>query len=385
MSWARRAALAAAVAAAAAIGIAPPAFAATVSGSLNTPADGSTASTAPAITGSFRWEGGIDTISLSVVGETGQPGTSVSGTCDNPPEGVSCSEGGRAVAIEWTPVLTQNGRYSARATVSGKQGQNGNRPDPAQSIRSFQLSAPPAPPRGVRADVAEDRSVTVSWRANTETDMLGYVVYRSFGGAGARAVGEIPHGTRSTYSYTDANTSKAGGPYQYHVIATRDDGSGGGVSSEPSTEVTAQVPEPPATTTTSVPTSPTTRPGGGGGGTPTTTPASGGGGGTVRPGGVDLSDFRGLVSRGELPAQPPPTLPDTGFNPTLDYGDRELPEDQELGEDEPGLALPDLVSDGFDGRRPTLVLIASGLVLFVFAMHLRLLARRVEPIEKPLF
>ena len=198
-----------------------------------------------------------------------------------------------------------------------------------------------------------------------------------------RAVGEIPHGTRSSYSYTDPGTTKAGGSYQYYVVATRDDGSGGGVSSEPSSEVNANVPGPPPTTTTTQPTTSTTEPG--------STP------GTTVPG-SDPSSWRRAswrrrlvrlprpsCQRGELPAQPPPTLPDTGFNPTLDYTD-ELPLDEgdEEAQDDPSLSLPSVITDGFDGRRPTLVLIAAGLALFVFAMHLRLLARRVEPIEKPL-
>ena len=185
MSGFRRAALAAAVAAAAVLTVATPAFAATVSGGFSSPADGASSATPPTIVGSFSWQPGIDTISLAVSGDSGQPGTSVSGTCANPPEGVTCSDAGRTASVSWTPALTQNGRYTVRATVSGKPGQNGNTPDPATPTKSFILAAPPEPPRAVHAEVATDRSVTVSWRANSEPDMLGYVVYRSYEGAGA--------------------------------------------------------------------------------------------------------------------------------------------------------------------------------------------------------
>jgi hypothetical protein len=381
VTTARRAAFAVAVVAAAVLGIAPAALAATVSGGLTSPSDGAVSAEAPTITGSFEWGQGIDTISLSVTGDSGQPGASVSGTCVNPPDGVTCSENGRKADVSWTPTLTYNGSYTIKATVSGKGG-GGAPPDPARVTRAFTLAAPPQPPRNVVVDVAEDRSVTIAWRANTEPDMLGYVVYRGYDGGSPRAVGQVPHGTRTSYSFNDTGTTEAGGTYQYQVVAQRNDGSGGPVPSQPSAEVSANVPEPPPTTTTTAPPTVTTTPGGttttrpATVGTPSTTPRSGGS--------VDLSQFGSLVNRGELPSEPPPTLPDTGFNPTLDYEDPEdTISDEEATTDDPSLALPRIISDGFDGRRPTLVLVASGLVLFVFAMHLRLLARRAAAIQEP--
>jgi hypothetical protein len=378
----RRAALAAAVAAAAVLGVATPAFAATVSGGFTSPAEGETFAAPPTITGSFHWEQGIESIALALTGDSGQPGASVSGTCANPPDGVTCTDGGRTADVSWSPTLTYNGHYTVKATVSGKAGQNAA-PQPARVSRTFALQAPPEPPRNVIVDVSDDRSVVIAWRANTEPDMLGYIVYRGYDGGSPRAVGQVPHGTRANYSYNDTGTTEAGGSYQYQVVAIRDDGSGGPVPSEPSSEASADVPEPPPTTTTTeVPPSTTTP---GGDTTATTRAGSSTSPTTPRGGSVDLSQFGSLVNRGQLPSQPPPTIPDTGFDPTLDYGDPQdtLPDEEELPE-EPDLALPQVISDGVDGRRPTLVLVASGLALFVFAMHLRVLARRTAAIPEQL-
>ena len=84
---------------------------------------------------------------------------------------------------------------------------------------SFHVEIPPATPTGVTADKPEDSSlVTVKWKANPESDIAGYVVFRSYAGDAGKQVGAV-EGTKT--SWTDDLAGKAPGQYKYAVYAVR--------------------------------------------------------------------------------------------------------------------------------------------------------------------
>lgn len=81
---------------------------------------------------------------------------------------------------------------------------------------TFTLTSAPASPSGLKA-VAGDTKVTLSWTANTETDLAGYNVYRSaFSGSGYTKVNTGGLVSKATTSYID--TGLTNGTTYYYVI-----------------------------------------------------------------------------------------------------------------------------------------------------------------------
>jgi hypothetical protein len=91
-----------------------------------------------------------------------------------------------------------------------------------EGLQSSELSAapadltPPAPPRGVRAIAGPGLVVSLSWEFNRESDLRGYLVYRS-DGAG-RLPQRLTESPLKSPTMTDRSV-RSGGRYRYTVTA----------------------------------------------------------------------------------------------------------------------------------------------------------------------
>ncbi|MDQ1394980.1 MAG: hypothetical protein QOG64_239 [Acidimicrobiaceae bacterium] len=287
--------------------------------------------------------------------------------------------------FSWTASLGNKGvngayRFTARADVlllCNDQGDPGTYDaDPVD----FKIAAPPAAPTGVRAKPAADRSVTLSWNANTEPDLTGYTVYRT----ASNAAGCVPPGTvdaiggASETAYTDRlDPNDPGGPVCYYVTAARrgaDDASPAVLSGY---SKWASVTLPPAD-----PNGASSAPGGSAAG------SSGSSGSPGTPGGAaGISGFSGgSISGSSNKASARPQVaqpPDPGFNPNLPF---QGANDKEDGAGDPAAvaaavppsgALPLRGASSTDRVR-TLGAFAGGLVAAVVLGHLLLLRREVK-------
>ena len=221
--------------------------------------------------------------------------------------------------FDWPVSLPYNGIYTVRVDGTGTETPvDFNGPEADSRTNTFKVEAPPATPSGVKATVDQaKRTITISWAANPEPDVLGYGVYRKDGSQALYAGA----GT----SYTDTLGSLPAGTYQYRVYAVRPnaDGTAAIVSVAPATDmgkVNSQPPPPPTSSTTPSGTS-------GGSGTKTggtTNATSGAGSSTKTPtvathGKVDLSGFTALLPNGKLPTARQTPAPDSGFGETLPF------------------------------------------------------------------
>lgn len=237
---------------------------------------------------------------------------------------------------------------------------------------TFSVAAPPANPTGVKTVVdAASRAVTVTWAANTEPDMLFYVVQRAKGASTefAQVGSPVAH---PTAELVDTTTAESGGDYRYQVVAVRRGAQPDeGVSSDPSAlspESTATVADPPAPATTA--------PGTPGASTPPTTLPANSPGALTTSGKVDLNGFTNVQSqaRRSTPRTVPP--PDTGFQDTLPFAAQpdqgeEAEEGGELGEvaaDSPQFRELGEIEEGPDRQR-TMAFFAAGLLATVLLMH----------------
>jgi len=236
----------------------------------------------------------------------------------------------------------------------------------------FYVSAPPQTPSGVKTSVDDSqRSITVSWNANPEPDLVMYVVGRYYG---TSTGGKAFFVDASQTSYVDNLGTNPAGSYRYDVYAVRKaaKSSEQSIPSKAAGTSTASVRSAPPTTNT------TTGPGGG---TTATTASPSGSGSSSSSGpalaqhGTNVSGFGNLLSQsGGLPsrsASPPATLePDPGFDQTLPYGARPP---AQTGNDNNSTALgaPDSQRLASSKERPTsLLFLAAGLLATVLLMHL---------------
>lgn len=361
---------------------------------------------------------------------------------DHPGFGTICEEsvGAAATYVEidcvWdTTAYPDDGGLSANrpyvVRISAENGQRGMFSPPPErhtAERNVVVVNPVSTPRDVNLSFSEaGRQVTVSWAANPEPDVTGYVVQERFGSRAWRTVGEA--GGKSTRFIRRLSTP---GTYRYQVAARRSAGSPddhlqsafAGPADEPR-EIVVPEPKRPAPTTS------TTRPGGkaperdpgpgpgpglspeppgddpgvpapvASGGSVSEDPAAAGEAGAEgeaapagRPGNRPAA---GLVTRiqpgtpgsvgsqevfsGKLVDKQPPSVrttapePDGPFSETLPYPEPEPPAvEEDEGLERVLVGLPSVIAD--DDRRALVAPLAAGLLLFVFAMHAFYLSRR---------
>ena len=293
--------------------------------------------------------------------------------------------------VSFSLSLPYNGRYKAEITATGNDSLLGLGQDTTRKgAVEFALVAPPVAPRNVRTSVdAATREVTIAWAANTEPDLLFYLVQRSAGG------GEFALAAKTTeLTVVDTVPAATGGDFTYQVIAVRAGAvADEGINSNPSAATAAAVAAPvappttvpatPGETTVSVPASTvTTAPGTTAPPpTPTTTASTippGNPGALSRSGTVDLSGLRALQAQpAPAPRVSPPTTADTGFEETLPFDTSAAPEDTGTFEPEGGTEFDESAFDenelGAESdieKTRALAFLAAGLLATVLLMHL---------------
>ena len=270
--------------------------------------------------------------------------------------------------FDWTATIPENGSYEAVVSVSYRDWPYQlNAPYRYEMRRAFVVEAPPAPVKGITTKVNEtERTVAVKWTANTEPDLLGYVVSRSYN-KGAYTVLKAVEGDTTTYTdvLTDDN---AAGSYRYQVRAVREgaDPEGDVIVGDPGTSAATSVKTAPASGTT-----------------PTTAAGSSGSiaaqpGGAAKPatplqsGKIDAAKFNNLLGEASLGAAPKDTSPltpraaepieeDGGFSDRLPYGPDGIPGTQDDGEGSMSLGVDEASTS--NNERPTTLLSLAGAAL----------------------
>ena len=272
-------------------------------------------------------------------------------------------------------------RYSYAAEVPFAPTSNGTYPlfvciNGLPRIRADVLVRLPAPTVTNLVAAADGHAVDLSWddMRGAAPDLSGYRVERSIGDGSFTALETV--GADAT-TYRDTSLPAAGGKATYRVIALRPlVGEAAASNSAQATFAAA-----PTDTTggggsgTGGGSGGTGGGGTGGGGSTGGTGSSGGGAGGPAIGG--RSSIRvprvGTPSRNFFPPLLAPPV-DTGFSEELPF------EDVEPGEDDPVLPDDELaVADVPLPGRGLAVPFATGLVLAVWALHLRFLARAARP------
>jgi hypothetical protein len=252
-----------------------------------------------------------------------------------------------------------NGSYAVYVCING-----------VPRLDTVALVHMPAPTVTNLVATASGHDVKLTWddARPMARDLSGYRIERSLGSGAFEPVESIGP---NTPSFTDTTIPAGGGEATYRVIATRPEVADGAASN---TAAASYQPAPAGSTGSGG------GPGGGGGtGTTGGSGGSGGSNGAVipgRPSGSGSSAIRvprvGTPSRNFFPALLAPPV-DTGFSEELPYDEQAEPGDE--------LAGDDLASDAVDGLpgKGLAIPIAVGLVLGVWGLHLRFLARAARP------
>jgi len=219
---------------------AAPAMAGPPNVSVVSPSNGSTVSTAaPQVAGtvSASSPGGVvsGALQITVTSSAGRPGfaSTIPSWCGQS----SCS-----FTLNVSPGLAYNGQYQLSVDAQESDPPLNSSHSTAYDA-SFSVNAPPVAPQGVAAQPATDgSSITVSWNANPEPDIVGYQVSRS------PSSGAWPAAVTGT-SLTDASVTP-GTTYTYSVTAVRQGASSGSVldsspSSASATDPTVTDASPP--------------------------------------------------------------------------------------------------------------------------------------------
>lgn len=349
----------------------------------------------------------------NLVGDIVTSFTSPDGRPIETPETRVATDNARSKRVTCATTFRWNGNYTAHVTARGRSSfLDNDTPERTQS-RPFVIDANPKPPTGVQTAVdSKTRVVTVSWNANTEPDLAGYVVEKQ--GSGGRW-SELAATTKTTYS--DQSSAEAGGTHTYRVRALRRSAAANRLNQSDATTTSAKVPAPPVTTTT-VPAGGVDggeegeensegetgrgEQGTGGnrtgstGGTNNTTTRSGSNSSSGGPvlstsGKVDLSDFQALLAEAERNGTPPPRLAGEGeddgtYDPTLPFGGRNRGDagDAEKDEGEGGdeAAFGQELGEERSANSYSLALLAGGLLATVLAMVVLWIRSEVNRADK---
>lgn len=280
----------------------------------------------------------------------------------------------RPVAVTFTAPC--NGVYVVKVTGTTGWGAT------ASLDQAVMVSMPAPTVTGVTA-TADERRVTVTWDDMREAapDLSGYIVERSVNGGD---FSEVATAGADEQSAVDSTLPPEGGDAAYRVLATRPapDGTKVSAAGVPSVTRYEAAPIDPATGQP-VPDAPAD-----GGGSADGGASAGAGAGS---GGASGGGARGAVTRPRVGLSgtffPPLLRPtpkagstttttiDDGFGETLPYDERERgPADAEVPDDE----MAAILTDGQAGKG-MIIPVATALVLAVWALHLRMLARAARP------
>ena len=348
------------------------------------PGPGSAETTATLfVSGHFHVDGGVqpafDFVSVGLLWQGPAPAPAVPGPytiCSNGPPpsgppGPACS--GADVDFNMHPLApapSYNGPYRVFATGKATDpitGQSDQKPTPNID---FKLVVPPGPVTGVTATADKSRVTTVSWdRDATTPDVQAYWIYRKGpGDADFKPVVQTPQlSTGARVTIGDSATANKGGDYVYQVETRRNGASGDGStfvasdrSKSQSNKVTVADPPPGSQTV------------------PTTPPPKGNSPPPVvrgTPSGVNRnSGFSGSSSAATTPTSEAVT-PDPGFVRGLPYAGSTPGEEGEAGDNSSVAVTPGRHSSN---RRGILAPVAGGAILFLGALHLRILKRRLD-------
>ncbi|MDQ1398757.1 MAG: hypothetical protein QOK20_689, partial [Acidimicrobiaceae bacterium] len=225
--------------------------------------------------------------------------------------------------------------------------------------KSTTLTTPASTPGGVKADLLPDKSgVKISWAANPEPDVFAYRVLRNDGS-------EACNNLLTPADLSCSDTSSGGGTFSYRVIAIRygaDYNPKSQVTSAPSTATkSVVVPGPPATTTTTIT-----------GGTlpPLTQPPFPGKPGAPKPvpgaGGTGTFNARPGTPAAAVAGSDTPANGDTGFAPTLPYGEQPS---TTVNEDPGSIAAGPVTAHKGKTSVGTIAVVGAGLLIAVIALH----------------
>jgi hypothetical protein len=276
--------------------------------------------------------------------------------------------------------LTCNGAYTYQIGATSGSLLVGTRKLDPPLESTLVVEVPPAAVDGVGATANdESRTVSVTWDASSDTapDFRGYRVLRRHGSNGDWVkVADVGPGTTGV---VDDDLPPEAGDYTYRVLGRRVGVGGDVVSTSGGTDKVTLAEGEVTTTTTADGTTSTvvagdpgsTVPGDGGSSTTaarTRTPATRG-----RTGVGIKAPRLGTPSQANLPVLLTPTTVDEGYDEQLDYGDESI-DDSALPSEESSSAF----YENGPGKGMA-VPVATGLVLFAWAIHLRFLARASRP------
>ncbi|MFZ6003587.1 MAG: hypothetical protein ACOYXM_06590 [Actinomycetota bacterium] len=283
-----------------------------------------------------------------------------------------------------------NGIYTLAATAVTTDNNAVFPEETATLDRQVAVSAPAPQVTGVEAS-AQGRTITVIWNdmLPEAPDLAGYVVERSINGS---AFEEVAATNPDELFYDDSDLPSSKGTATYRVLAVRPSPDGDKVSVASEEAATPFVAAPR--------TGGSGGDGGSDGGSGTDGSGSdGGSGGSDGGGGGSDGSGAGGSSKPRVSAPrvfsgtflPPllrpvsqtvttPTTLDTGYDESLPYARR-----SGGGDDEPALAsesTSSILTDGKPGRG-MVIPVATSLVLAIWAIHLRMLARAARPVASP--
>ena len=323
------------------------------------------------LTGQVSHPNGISRVDAVIVPDSSHPAPD---GCDATLSPLSADQSGTSVTFHVPAQFPCNLVYHVRASAKANSSGPISSPPPAYQLPlDVAVAIPPAPVGTVTATVAsdgDDRAVGLDWPANSEPDLLGYVVTRSTGST-TKTLGQIDAGDPTRFTDDDPPSGRSS---RYEVTAIR---------RGPDDEV-KQVAAAPTTVTVDVP-SRRTDSASSGSGSGSGSGASEGNLHTVvtgqptsgRPDPKLLSSVRARGGSGNGRPTPPTTF-DSGFQEALPFKAGDPAVVAPASGSNAAVAVFD-EGDGNGGllnNKPTLTFIAGGLAVLVGAAVIFYVTRR---------